>query len=148
MLSRAASDRRLLLARANMERCSSLIGAKPTEVFGLMKSFFCLTLLVSGLSLFAAEKKIVFIAGGPSHGPGQHEHRAGCLLLQSCLDKIAGISSVVYSNGWPQEANALEGAESIVLYSDGGSGHPALQQDRLQQLDRLMKKGVGLACIH
>ncbi len=113
-----------------------------------MKSFFCLTLLVSGLSLFAAEKKIVFIAGGPSHGPGQHEHRAGCLLLQSCLDKIGGISSVVYSNGWPQEANALEGAHSIVLYSDGGSGHPALQQDRLQQLDRLMKKGVGLACIH
>jgi type 1 glutamine amidotransferase len=42
----------------------------------------------------------------------------------------------------------FEGAATVVLYSDGGGGHPALQDDRLQQLDRLMKKGVGLVCIH
>ena len=35
-----------------------------------------------------------------------------------------------------------------MLYSDGGGGHPALQGDRLQKLDALMKKGVGLACVH
>ena len=28
-----------------------------------------------------AEKKIVFIAGHPSHGYAEHEHHAGCLLL-------------------------------------------------------------------
>src|SRR2546425_1293638 len=100
-------------------------------------------------SLTAAEKKqIVFIAGKPSHGPGEHEHRAGCLLLKSCLDKVPGVSSVVYSNGWPQDANALDGAASIVLYMDGGGGHPALQEDHLQKLGELMKKGVGLVCIH
>jgi type 1 glutamine amidotransferase len=36
----------------------------------------------------------------------------------------------------------------IVLYMDGGPGHPALQDYRLQTLGALMKKGVGLACIH
>ena len=58
-------------------------------------------IFVVGNLLAADAKKIVFIAGRPSHGPGEHEHRAGCLLLKSCLDKVASVTSVVYSNGWP-----------------------------------------------
>lgn len=105
-------------------------------------------LLAGLLSASAADKKVVFVAGGPSHGPGDHEHRAGCLLLKSCLDNVPGIASVVYSNGWPQDPKAFEGADTIVFYMDGGGNHPALQDARLQQLGALMKKGVGLACIH
>jgi len=104
--------------------------------------------LAGAVTVSAAEKKIVFVAGPPSHGPGEHEHRAGCLLLKSCLDKQLGVASVVYSNGWPQDPKAFDGADTIVLYMDGGPNHPALQGDRLQQLRALMKKGVGLACIH
>jgi hypothetical protein len=100
------------------------------------------------LGTFAAEKKIVFIAGRPSHGPGQHEHRAGCLLMQKCLENVPGITSVVHSNGWPQSNEAFEGAAAIVIYADGGGGHPAIQQDRLKFLGGLMQKGVGLGCIH
>src|SRR5438477_3069565 len=101
--------------------------------------------LLSGLTAsgLAADRQIIFIAGPPSHGPGEHEHRAGCLLLKSCLDKVPGISSVVYSNGWPTEPNALAGANAIVIYSDGGGGHPALHGDHLKILDALMKKCVG-----
>jgi type 1 glutamine amidotransferase len=36
----------------------------------------------------------------------------------------------------------------VVLYSDGGEGHPALQSDHLKVLGDLMKKGVGLCCLH
>src|SRR5437016_13495174 len=72
---------------------------------------------------FAADKKIVFIAGPPSHGPGEHEHRAGCLLLKSCLDNVPGVVSTVYSNGWPPNAGeAFERAAALVVYSDGGPG--------------------------
>jgi type 1 glutamine amidotransferase len=110
--------------------------------------FITLFALFASISSHAAGKKIVFVAGPPSHGPGEHEHRAGCLLLKSCLDKIEGVTSVVYSNGWPHDPNAFDGADTIVIYADGGPGHPALQDDHLQQLDALMKKGVGLACIH
>ena len=95
-----------------------------------------------------AEKKIVLIAGRPSHGPGQHEHRAGSLLLKKCLDQVPGITSVVYSNGWPQSTEALDGADAIVIYADGGGGHPAIQKERLNMLGALMKKGTGLGCIH
>ena len=115
-----------------------------------MKQFVALLagLLAGLVAVSAAEKKVVFVAGPPSHGPGEHEHRAGCLLLKSCLDKMPGVSSVVYSNGWPKDPKAFEGADTIVLYMDGGAGHPALLDERLQQLGALMKKGVGLACIH
>src|SRR5438874_12803495 len=88
----------------------------------------------------AAEKKIVLIAGKPSHGPGEHEFRAGSLLLKKCLDQVPGIVSVVHSNGWPKEASALEGAAAVLIYADGGAGHPAIQGDHRQILDDLAKK--------
>jgi type 1 glutamine amidotransferase len=112
----------------------------------MKKILAIVTLFASLLSSQAADKKIVFVAGKLSHGPGEHEHRAGCLLLKSCLDKVQGVTSVVYSNGWPTDPKAFDGADSIVIYADGGPGHPAL--DHLKELDALMKKGVGLACIH
>ena len=97
---------------------------------------------------FAADKKIIFIAGKPSHRSGEHEHRAGCLLLKSCLDSFPGVTSVVYSNGWPTDAKAFDDAATIVVYSDGGGGHPLLQEERLKSIGALMDKGVGLVCIH
>ena len=97
----------------------------------------------------ADSKKIVFIAGAPSHGPGEHEHRAGCLLLKACLDQTPGITSEVYSNGWPEDpATAFANAATIVVYSDGGGGHPLLQGDRLETLSKLIKGGTGLVCLH
>jgi hypothetical protein len=108
-------------------------------------SFFVCAVVATG---FAADKKIVLVAGPPSHGPGEHEHRAGCLLLKECLEKVPGVTAIVSFNGWPQESQAFDGASSIVLYMDGGPNHPALQGERLSQLGGLMEKGVGLACIH
>src|SRR5208282_1394993 len=90
-------------------------------------------------------KKIVFVAGPPSHGPGEHEYRAGCLLLAKCLGDVPGLQTMVYSNGWPKDANAFDGADAVVLSMDGGPGHPALKDDHLAQLAPLMEKGVGLA---
>src|SRR5947209_8983217 len=101
-------------------------------------------LFIAGVSPAADSKKIVFIAGAPSHGPGEHEHRAGCLLLKSCLDQTPGIVSEVYTNGWPEDpTTAFANAATVVIYSDGGSGHPLLQDDRLQTIAKLMKQGVG-----
>lgn len=97
---------------------------------------------------FAADKKIVFLAGKASHRAGDHEHRAGSLLLKACLDKVPGVTSVVVSNGWPKDETVFEGAASIVTYCDGAGGHPLIQADRLKTIGALMDKGVGLVCIH
>ena len=113
------------------------------------RTLVALISLATALAASAGEAKIVFLAGPPSHGPGDHEHRAGCLLLKSCLDKVPGVISEVYSNGWPQTPEAaLAGAATIVVYSDGGGGHPLLRDERLRTVEAMMKKGVGLVCIH
>jgi type 1 glutamine amidotransferase len=109
---------------------------------------FTLLSITLAAPLLATDKKIVFLAGKPSHGPGQHEHRAGCLLLKACLDPIPGINSIVVSNGWPEDESVFNGADAIVVYCDGGKGHPLLQGERLKTMEQLMDKGVGLACIH
>jgi len=115
-----------------------------------MRTKGILALLIAGvLSATAANKKIVFLAGGPSHGAGHHEHRAGCLLLQACLDAVPGLRTEVHTNGWPADPEAaFAGVDAIVLYSDGGGGHPFLQDGRLAAVGALMRRGVGLALLH
>src|SRR5690349_6128480 len=100
------------------------------------------------LNSAAAEQKIVMIAGKPSHGPGAHEHNAGILLLAKCLRTVPGLKVETHSGGWVSDPSALDGAATVVLYSDGGEGHPALQEDHLQKLAALKAHGVGLICIH
>lgn len=104
--------------------------------------------LVTSLSSIASDKKILLIAGPMTHGPGDHEFRAGCLILQKRLNDIPGISAEVHSNGWPQSDVAFEGADAVFIYSDGGGGHPAIQGERPKLIDALMGKGVGFGFVH
>ena len=111
-------------------------------------------LLIASLALclalptLAADTKIIFIAGRPSHGPLSHEHRAGCLLLAKSLAAVKGVVTEVHTNGWVSDEKVFEGAAAIVVYSDGGGGHPFLSGDRLQKISALMQKGVGLGALH
>jgi hypothetical protein len=112
-----------------------------------LSTLVCALLLgVAGAS--AADKKIVIIAGRPSHPAGMHEFRAGALLLQKCLGSVPGVNTVVYSNGWPHTSSALEGADAVVIYADGGGGHPAIQGDHKKVLNDLADQGVGLGFMH
>lgn len=99
-------------------------------------------------SLNAAEKKkVIFMAGTPSHGYGAHEHHAGCLLLARSLEEASpDFETVVYQNGWPEDPAAFDDADTIVMYCDGGPRHPV--NKHLDQVDRLAKKGVGIICLH
>lgn len=92
-------------------------------------------------------KRVAFIAGVRSHGFAAHEHNAGCLLLADALKKgMPNIDAVVYSGGWPKDPNALDGFDCIVMYSDGGGGH--MVNRNLDQVEKLVKEGVGIVCIH
>jgi type 1 glutamine amidotransferase len=113
---------------------------KPISLF-LLVWFACW-----GIS--AADKKVVFCAGSTSHGPREHEFRAGCLLLAKCLEGVPGITTVVASNGWPADVRVFDGASAVILYADGGSGHPAIRPERLKLLNSLADQGVGIGAMH
>ncbi len=124
----------------------------------IMLFISCVILLGSGCSsskksvkdsndTSAVKKKIVFIAGGPSHGSGEHEFQGGCTLLAGMLNaNMKNVNAVVYNGSWPADPSVLADADAIVVYSDGGGGHMIIPH--LQEVDRLMKKGVGLVLLH
>jgi hypothetical protein len=104
-----------------------------------------------------ADKRIVIIAGKPSHPPGMHEFRAGSMLLQKALSGVKGVTVEVYTNGWPTKTvdgvasddnAALDNADAVLIYSDGGGGNPAIQRDHMKVIDALAAKGVGLGFAH
>lgn len=105
--------------------------------------------LVTSLQAFQApqEKRIVFLAGNPSHNYGSHEHYAGCRILAASLqENLKGVKCEVYRGGWPSDESVLDGADTIIMYADGGGGHPAIPHQK--KLGELMAKGVGLVCLH
>ncbi|MGE9271658.1 MAG: ThuA domain-containing protein [Verrucomicrobiales bacterium] len=110
----------------------------------------CSPWLSAGEMEKAAEpRKVVFLAGKPSHGYGAHEHRAGSLLLSSQLNKHASDrirSEVHLAKDWPENAKVIEDADAIVFYCDGGKRH--LANEHLDGLDVKLKDGCGLACLH
>jgi len=107
---------------------------------------FCLAAFF--MDLGAADKKVVFVAGAKSHGYFSHEHIAGCKLLAKHLDeaKIGLKSVVVTDNGYPKDPSVFDDAAAVVVYCDGGGRH--LLNAHLKEFDKIMKRGVGLACLH
>ena len=96
-----------------------------------------------------AKKKALLIAGNPSHGFGAHDHLAGCSLLAKLINESGlPVEAEVFSiqkQGWPT-AEKLASANTILIYSDGGGGHPF--NSHLDELNALAAKGAGIVCIH
>ena len=95
-------------------------------------------------------KKLVIIAGKPSHGPGAHEFNAGVQLLHQCLQRVEGLDAHFVLNGWPKDESIFEGADAVVFYMDGGGRHEVVLEKgrRLKLVDDWVKKGVGVGCMH
>ena len=92
-------------------------------------------------------KKVVFIAGGDSHGKGEHEYNGGVsFLAQKLKEGMPEIDTAVFHYGWPKDSNALQNASAIVLFCDGSEGHMIVPH--LKELEKLMNKGTGLVMIH
>ena len=128
-----------------------------TALRRLTPLFIAVAVIAATFSVQGADKRIVIIAGRPSHPPGMHEFRAGSMLLQKALSGVSGVTVEVYTNGWPTKTvdgtvvddnAALDNADAILIYSDGGKGHPAIQRDHMKVIDALAAKGVGLGFAH
>lgn len=118
-----------------------------------MRPLFTFLLLLATVTLAPArtpdgKAKLVFIAGKPSHPPGMHEFRAGSMLLQKCLAAMPGLVVDRHEMGWVKDEATFADADAVVIYADGGKGHPAVQGNHLETLKGLMAKGVGFGCMH
>jgi len=102
----------------------------------------------------AKDTKVVLLAGKKSHLPGEHEYEKGMDLMRHCLDtslNVKGVTVEVHPNGWPEDEATLDNADTIVIFSDGGSSgqaHPLVSGGHLAVLERQMQRGCGLVAIH
>ena len=109
-----------------------------------------LTLVFSAIfgaaSTSAAERHVLFIAGPPSHGPGQHEHEAGSRVMAEHLESSGlGITTEVVV-GWPEDAALVANADTLVIYSDGLKSHVAAGKH--EALLARVAAGKGHVVIH
>lgn len=108
----------------------------------------CLIAAFSSSGLGQQDAKIVFISGGPSHGPMKHEHRAGSIILAEALNR-SGLpveAKLVPHYGYPKDTSILDDAATIVIFCTGHRGH--VLNPHLDAFDSLMKKGIGVVMIH
>lgn len=96
------------------------------------------------------QRKVVLVAGKPSHPPRMHEFNAGTQLLAKCLKGIPGLQVEVVLNGWPQNESVFDNASAVVFYMDGGGRHEVVQENgrRMKFVEEWTKKGVGIGCMH
>lgn len=89
------------------------------------------------------KKQIVFVHGKASHGYGGHAYGPAFRMLARILNEnVPAVEAIVVQDD--QDLDCLDRADAIVLGSDGGR----LVKTLGDRLEPLMRKGVGLACIH
>ena len=102
--------------------------------------------LLSVPPALGADKTVLFMAGPKSHGPGEHEHPAGCQLLADHLNASGLPVKATVSEGWPSDTAALAAADTLVIYADGLEFNPA--NAHLDAIRQRYAAGKGLAILH
>jgi type 1 glutamine amidotransferase len=93
-------------------------------------------------------KVVLLVAGKPSHAAGDHEFFAGTAILVNLLKQNRGVWPIMARDGWPKSEKLFDRADSICFFLDGRGGHPAVQGDRLEKLQKLMDQGKGWVNLH
>jgi type 1 glutamine amidotransferase len=116
----------------------------------ILSSFTLLLLAAVAGAQGESPKKLVLIAGKPSHPPRMHEFNAGVQLLAKSLADVSSVKTEVVLNGWPKDEKVFDNAAAVVFYMDGGGGHEAVKEGRrrLDLIDSWAKRGVGIGCMH
>lgn len=111
---------------------------------------FLAAFVMTGVGYSQDAKRIVLVAGKPSHPPRMHEFNAGVQILASCLNSTPGVKAEYVLNGWPKDEKIFDGATAVIFYMDGGGGHEAVQENgrRLKLIQKLVDAGVGIGCMH
>ncbi len=95
--------------------------------------------------------KIALIAAAPSHGEGHHDWDQDARFIRQCLldaPNVGNLTIEVHNNGWPENPRDLDRADAIVFLTDGAAMSPLNEPGRIDKIDELADRGVGLMFVH
>jgi putative membrane-bound dehydrogenase-like protein len=115
----------------------------------LISLIFCVLASSLAPQSVAADKNettnILFLAGGRSHGSGEHEFLAGSKLLAKALNEQSGLNvNATVISGWPEDESVFNDVDAVIIYSDGTK----VISHGWEKADLLAKSGVGLMFMH
>lgn len=90
--------------------------------------------------------KVLFIGKQPDHPFATHMYLHTGQLLAECL-KLSGNIETVVSDGWPKDAETLDGVRTVVLYMTPAAEF-LLDGPHQTEFKALMERGVGLVTLH
>jgi len=90
--------------------------------------------------------KILLIGHQPDHPHGTHMYLLWCRLLAKCLEQTPNVETVV-SDRWPKDPAVAEGIRAIFIYTSPGADI-LLKGPHAEQVETLLKQGVGLSALH
>jgi len=94
-------------------------------------------------------RKLVLIAGPPSHSKLLHEFRAGTMLLEKRLKDVPNLIVDRHEMGWVADEATFKDTDAVVCYSDGLKRHPVMAKKKhLKTMRKLIGSGVGFGCMH
>lgn len=105
----------------------------------------------------SAPQKVVLIAGPITGHPKEtHEYEKNVILLKHLLDTspdLKGkITTEAHFKGWPSDPATLDDAATIFWTTDGSdrkeTDHPLYVSNRLEIIEKQMKRGCGLVQFH
>lgn len=112
---------------------------------------FCLPLFVflGGAEVSPAAEpssgKALLISKQPDHPYGSHMYLHTARMLAEC-SRLNGLDAAV-SDGWPKSETELRDVKTIVVYTSPAA-ELLLDGPQRDEVDRMMKRGVGLVTIH
>jgi type 1 glutamine amidotransferase len=87
------------------------------------------------------------MASKPDHPYLSHMYLHDCCMLAKCLRQNAGVDAVVHI-GWPENADVLNNADSIVIYGRPAADHFLYDENACKKLQQHVNSGKGLIGLH
>ena len=90
--------------------------------------------------------KILLIGHQPDHPHGTHMYLLWCRLLAKCLEQTPNVETAV-SDRWPTDPAVAQGIRAIFIHTSPGAD-VLLKGPHAEQVETLLKQGVGLTALH
>jgi type 1 glutamine amidotransferase len=64
------------------------------------------------------------------------------------LKQNPNVFPIMARDGWPKNEKLFDTADCIVMYMDGGGGHPAIRPERMKIIQKQLDRGCGWVNMH